>query len=58
MSNEFSVTEEYVREVLASLRAERVMSELGLSTSLHASSMIGVKASPSTVQVGTSQASA
>jgi hypothetical protein len=56
MSDEFSAAEESVREVLASLRAERVMSERGLSTGLQASSMRGVQASPSTARAGTSQA--
>jgi hypothetical protein len=54
MSDEFSTTEESVREVLASLRAKRVMSERGFSTGLQASSMRGVQAFPSTTQVGTS----
>jgi hypothetical protein len=54
MSDKFSTTEESIREVLASLRAERVMSERGLSTGLQASSMRGVEASPSTTRVGTS----
>jgi hypothetical protein len=34
MSDEFSAVEESVREVLASLRAKRVMLEQGLSTGL------------------------
>jgi hypothetical protein len=34
MSEKFSTTEESVREVLASLKVERVMSEWGLSTGL------------------------
>jgi hypothetical protein len=34
MSDEFSTFEESVREVLASLRDERFMSERGLSTGL------------------------
>jgi hypothetical protein len=58
MSDEFSATEESVREVLASLRAERVMSERGLSTGLQASSTRGVQASPSTARAGTSRAGA
>jgi hypothetical protein len=58
MSDEFSAAEESVREVLASLRAERVMSERGLSTGLQASSTRGVQASPSTARAGTSRAGA
>jgi hypothetical protein len=58
MSNEFSAAKESVREILTSLRAERVMSERGLYTGLQASSTRGVQASPSTARVGTSQASA
>jgi hypothetical protein len=58
MSDKFSVVEESVREVLASLRAERVMSERGFSTCLHASSTRGVQASPLTIRVGTSRADA
>jgi hypothetical protein len=56
MSDEFSAAEESVREVLASLIAERVMSERGLSTSLQESSMRGVKASSSTTRAGTYRA--
>jgi hypothetical protein len=40
MSDKFSAAEESVREILASLRAERVMSEWGLSTGLHASNVV------------------
>jgi hypothetical protein len=57
MSHEFSIVEEYVREVLASLRSKRVILEQGLSTSLQASSTRGVQASPLTAQAGTSRAS-
>jgi hypothetical protein len=55
MFDEFSAAEESVREVLASLRAERFISERGLSTGLQASSMRGVQASLLTAQAGTSQ---
>jgi hypothetical protein len=55
MSNEFSTTEESVREVLTSLRAERVISERGLSIGLQESSMREVQGSPSNAQVGTSR---
>jgi hypothetical protein len=58
MFDEFSTTKESVQEVLSSLIVERVMSERGLSIGLHASSTRGVKASPSTAQVGTSRADA
>jgi hypothetical protein len=54
MSDEFSTAKEYAREVLTSLRTERVMSERGLSTGLQASSMRGVQASPLTARAGTS----
>jgi hypothetical protein len=54
MFDEFSAAEESIREVLASLRAERVMSKRGLSTGLQASSTRGVQASSSTTRVGTS----
>jgi hypothetical protein len=56
MFDEFSTAEESVREVLAILRAERVMSELGLYIGLQASSTREVKASLSTAQAGTSRA--
>jgi hypothetical protein len=55
MSDEFSAAEDYAREVLTSLRTERVMSEQGLCTGLQASSMRGVQASLLTAQVGTSR---
>jgi hypothetical protein len=58
MSDEFSVAEESVREVLASLRDERVMLERGLSIGLQASSMRGVQASPLTARARTSRADA
>jgi hypothetical protein len=58
MSDELSATEESVREVLASLRTERVMSERGMSTGVQASSSRGVAASPSTARAGTSRAGA
>jgi hypothetical protein len=58
MSDELSATEESVREVLASLRTERVMSERGMSTRVQASSSRGVAASPSTARAGTSRAGA
>jgi hypothetical protein len=58
MSEEVSATEESVREVLASLRAERIMSERGLSIGLQASSTKGVQASPTTARAGTSRADA
>jgi hypothetical protein len=58
MSDEFSAAEESVREVLASLRIERVMLERGMSTRVQASSLRGVAASPLTSRVGTSRASA
>jgi hypothetical protein len=58
MSDELSTAEESIREVLASLRTERVMSERGLSMGLQASSMRGTQASPLTARAGTSRASA
>jgi hypothetical protein len=57
MPDEFSATKESIREVLASLRAERVMSERGLYTGLQASSTKGVQASPLTSQAKKSRAS-
>jgi hypothetical protein len=47
MFDEISVAEKSVREVLASLRTERVISERGMSTGVQASSSRGVAASPS-----------
>jgi hypothetical protein len=58
MSDEFSTTEESIREALASFITERVILERELSTGLHASSTRGVQASSSTAQAGTSRASA
>jgi hypothetical protein len=58
MSDELSIVEESMREVLASLRTERVMSERGMSTGVQASSSRGVVASPSIAQVGTYRADA
>jgi hypothetical protein len=55
MSDELSATEESVREVLASLRTERVMSERGMSTRVQALSSRGVAASPSTTRAGPSR---
>jgi hypothetical protein len=48
MSEELSVVEESVKEVLNDLMTERVMS---MSMVVQASSMIGVQASPSTTRV-------
>jgi hypothetical protein len=56
MSDELNAAEESVREVISSLRTERVMSERGISTRVQASSSRGVAASPSTAQDGTSRA--
>jgi hypothetical protein len=58
MFDELSATEELVRELLASLRIERVMSERGMSTGVQASSLRGVEASPSTARDGTYRADA
>ena len=58
MFDEISGAEESVREVLASLRTERVMSKRGMSTGVQASSSRGVVASPSIARAGTSRASA
>jgi hypothetical protein len=55
MSDELSATEESVREVLAILRTERVMSERGMSTGVQASSSRGVTNSPSTAGAGPSR---
>jgi hypothetical protein len=55
MSDELSTAEESVREVLASLRIERVMSKRGMSTGVQASLSRGVAASPWTAQAGTSR---
>jgi hypothetical protein len=57
MSNELSAAEESMREVLSSLRIERVMSERGMSIGVQDSSSRGVAASPSTARAGTSRAS-
>jgi hypothetical protein len=48
MSDELSVAEKVVEEVLIDLMAERFMSERRMSTGVQASSMEGVHASPST----------
>jgi hypothetical protein len=48
MSNELSVVEKAVEEVLIELMAERVMSERRMSAGVKASSTGGVQASPST----------
>jgi hypothetical protein len=58
MSEKFTATEESIREVLTSLRAERVMSKRGLSTGLQTSSTRGVKSSPLTARAGTSRVGA
>jgi hypothetical protein len=50
MSDELSATEESVRELIASLRTERVMSERGMSIGVQASSSRGVAASPATTR--------
>jgi hypothetical protein len=55
MSDKLSTTEESVREVLTSLRTERVMSERGMSTRVQASLSRGVASSPSTSQAGPSR---
>jgi hypothetical protein len=55
MSDNLNTTEELVREILASLRTERVMSERGMFTRVQASSSRGVVASPSTARAGPSR---
>jgi hypothetical protein len=55
MSDKLSATEESVREVISSLRIERVVSERGMSTEVQESSSRGVVSSPSTAQDGTSR---
>jgi hypothetical protein len=58
MFDELSETEESVREVLASLRTERVMSERGMSTEVQASLSRGVATSPSTARARPSRQTA
>jgi hypothetical protein len=48
MSDELSTSEKIVEEVLIDLMIERVMFEREMSTSIQASSMRGLQASPST----------
>jgi hypothetical protein len=56
MSEELSVLEESVKEVLADLRTEKIMSERRMSAGVQASSTGGVQASPSTAhRAGTSR---
>jgi hypothetical protein len=55
MFNNISAAKESVREVLASLRIERVMSERGMSIEVQASTLRGVAASPSTARSRTSR---
>jgi hypothetical protein len=50
MSNELSVVEKVVEEVLIDLMAERVMSERRMSVGVQASSIRGVQSSPSTAR--------
>jgi hypothetical protein len=56
MSEELSALEESMKEVLADLRTEKVMSERRMSAGVQASSTGGVQASPSTAHgAGTSR---
>jgi hypothetical protein len=48
MSEELSVLEESMKEVLVDLRMEKIMSERRMSAGVQASSISGVQASPST----------
>jgi hypothetical protein len=48
MSEELSTLKEFVKEVLIDLRIERTMSKIIISEGIQASSIRGVKASPST----------
>jgi hypothetical protein len=50
MSDELTIAEESVTEVLLELRTERIMSERGLSTGVQASSTRGLASSPSTAR--------
>ena len=56
MSDELTVVEESITEVLLDLMTERVMSERRIYTRVQASSTRGVQASPSTAREGTSRA--
>jgi hypothetical protein len=55
MSDELTVVEESVTEVLLNLMTERFMSERGVSTGVQAYSMRGLSASPSTTRAGPSK---
>jgi hypothetical protein len=55
MSDELSVVEKVVEEVLIDLMTKRVMLEKGLSTGVEASSTRGLEASPSTARTGPSR---
>jgi hypothetical protein len=55
MSNELSVAEKIVEEVLIDLMDERVMSERRMSTGVQASSSGVLPSSPSTARVGPSR---
>jgi len=55
MSDELSVAEKVVEEVLIVLMTKRVMSERGLSTGVQSSSTRGLQASPSTTRTGPSR---
>jgi hypothetical protein len=57
MSDELTVVEESITEVLLDLMTERVMSKRGKSIEVQASSTRGVQASPLTARAGTSRAS-
>jgi hypothetical protein len=48
MSDELSTAEKIIEEVLIDLMTERVMSERGMSTGVHASSLGALPSSPST----------
>jgi hypothetical protein len=54
MFNELTAVEESVMEVLLELMNERVMSEIGVSTGVQASSMRGLSTSSSTARVSPS----
>jgi hypothetical protein len=55
MSNKLNIVEKVVEEVLIDLMTERVMSEQGVSTGVHASSSGALPASPSTGRGGPSR---
>jgi hypothetical protein len=56
MSDELTIAEKVIEEVLIDLMTERVMLKRGLSIGVQASSTRGVHASPSTAHAGPSRA--